>query len=214
MSGCGEYFDDVAGQWDSMRTEFFSENVRIKACDRAKVGQGDSAADIGAGTGFLTEELLKRGVCVTAVDSSENMLGQLKAKFANIKGFECRVGDAENLPLEAESFDAVLANMCLHHVENPSAAISEMAESLKAGGRLVITDLDEHNSEFLLNEHHDRWAGFKRSDISDWFRSAGLENVEITDMDEICSAESCCGKGRSEVTIFMAYGIKPFPANG
>ena len=214
MSRCGEYFDEVAGDWDSMRSEFFSGNVRIKACDKAELGQGDKAADIGAGTGFLTEELLKRGVIVTAVDASENMLGQLKAKFEGIKGFECRIGDAENLPLEAGSQDAVLANMCLHHVENPSVAISEMVKCLKAGGRLVITDLDEHSNEFLLKEHHDRWAGFKRSDVKEWFLSAGLADVGVTDMDEICSADSCCGKNRADVTIFMAYGIKPFPANG
>jgi len=69
--------------------------------------------------------------------------------------------------------------MCLHHVENPLAAIKEMRRILKRGGKLVITDMDEHQFEFLRAEQHDRWLGFKREDVKRWFLEAGLKNVTV-----------------------------------
>jgi ubiquinone/menaquinone biosynthesis C-methylase UbiE len=69
--------------------------------------------------------------------------------------------------------------MFLHHVESPPLAIGEMVRILKPGGVLVITDMDEHGFDFLITEQYDRWAGFARSDISEWFLGAGLREVEV-----------------------------------
>ena len=140
------YFETIAGQWDRMRQEFFSEAVRERAYDEANIQPGKTAADIGAGTGFVTEGLLQNGLKVIAVDQSQDMLSELMKKFKEI---DCRVGKAEKLPIADETVDYVFANMYLHHVESPAAALKEMARILKNGGKLVITDLDEHGFEFL-----------------------------------------------------------------
>ena len=50
-----KYFEQVAQQWDAMRQSFFSENVREVAYATANVQAGKVAADIGAGTGFITQ---------------------------------------------------------------------------------------------------------------------------------------------------------------
>lgn len=71
----------------------------------------------------------------------------------------------ESLPIADEAVDYVFANMYLHHVESPPEAIKEMARILKPEGRLIIADLDVHAFQFLKDEHHDRWMGFKREDI-------------------------------------------------
>lgn len=54
------YFDGVAKKWDRMRQGFFSEAVREKALAIAGVQQRRLAADIGAGTGFITEGLIQK----------------------------------------------------------------------------------------------------------------------------------------------------------
>lgn len=72
------YFQEVADQWDKLRQGFFSEAVREKAYEIAQVKEGQLAADIGAGTGFVSEGLLKRGLKVIAVDRSNEMLDQMK----------------------------------------------------------------------------------------------------------------------------------------
>src|SRR5947209_5202804 len=144
-----------------MRERFFSENVREKAFAVACVQSGRIVADIGAGTGYITEGLARRGLRVVAVDQSEEMLAEMKRKFAGLEGIEYRRGEAEKLPLDAGAVDYVFANMYLHHVESPPEAIKEMARILKPAGRLTITDALEHNFEFQREEHHDRWLGFK-----------------------------------------------------
>jgi len=56
-----EYFDQVARKWDEMRESLFTEKVREKALSKAGVEKGKTAADIGAGTGFITKGLFQRG---------------------------------------------------------------------------------------------------------------------------------------------------------
>ena len=203
-----EYFEQVAPQWDEMRQSFFSDNVRDVAYATAKVQAGKLAADIGAGTGFITEGFVRKGLRVIAVDQSEAMVEAMKRKLKECNGVDYRVGESERLPIEDETVDYVFANMYLHHVETPSAAIREMARVLRAGGKAVITDLDEHGFEFLKTEHHDHWMGFKREAIKQWFEQAGLKNVRIDCVGANCCAESACGSENATVSLFVAFGEK------
>ncbi len=83
-----------------MRKNFFSDNVREMALKKAGVVPGGMAADIGAGTGFITEALVKRGVSVVAVDQSESMAAELKAKFSTVT---VRTGNAADTPIKDEN---------------------------------------------------------------------------------------------------------------
>ncbi len=203
-----DYFEGVANQWDKMRQTFFSEAVREKAYAVAGVQKGKTAADIGAGTGFITEGLIAKGLQVIAVDQSQAMLEVMRKKFSKFGGFECRLGEAESLPIPDQSVDYVFANMYLHHVEFPTKAIGEMVRILKPGGKLVVTDLDEHNFQFLRVEHHDRWMGFKRGKVKQWFEEYGLRNVVVDCVGENCCAQSSCGCESASISIFVAYGEK------
>jgi ubiquinone/menaquinone biosynthesis C-methylase UbiE len=207
-AGSKTYFNQVADQWDEMRQTFFSEAVREQAYAAAQVQPGELAADIGAGTGFISEGLLVRGARVIAVDQSEAMLEVLKEKLGSTGELDCRTGEADALPVESGSVDAVFANMYLHHVEDPASAIAEMARLLKPGGRLVVTDLDQHNHTFLLTEQHDRWSGFKRSDVRQWFKQAGLSQVRSESIGSNCCSTSQCGCSSANIEIFLAYGLK------
>jgi ubiquinone/menaquinone biosynthesis C-methylase UbiE len=204
-----QYFDTVAPQWDNLRKGFFSEAVREKAFAVAGVEPGRLAADIGAGAGFVTEGLLERGLRIIAVDRSEAMLAEMKNRFGEGGAAEYRIGEAESLPLEDSSVDYVFANMFLHHVDSPPAAIREMARIVKPGGKLVITDLDRHDFDFLRTEHCDRWMGFDRPDVARWFTEAGLVDVEIDCVGENCCAASQSGCGNASVGIFAASGTRP-----
>jgi len=202
-----KYFDEVAHQWDNMQQRFFSEDIREKAFSVAGVKKGKIAADIGAGSGFISEGLIGKGLKVIAVDQSEAMLAEMRKKFSGAEGIEYRLGEAEKLPIPDEAVDYVFANMYIHHVESLPKAIKEMVRILKPGGELVITDMDEHEFKFLKEEHHDRWMGFKREDVRRWFEEAGLKNVIVDCIDENCSCRSSCGEHAS-ISIFVASGEK------
>ncbi len=48
-------------------------------------------------------------------------------------------GDAQALPYPNRSFDAVVANLGIHHVSRPGKAVSEALRVLRPGGRLAFT---------------------------------------------------------------------------
>jgi C_GCAxxG_C_C family probable redox protein len=213
-----EYFAQVAGDWDRLRAGFFPEAVRTRALELAGVRAGSAAAltagamtaaDLGAGTGFLTEALLAAGLSVAAVDQSPQMLAELRAKFAVSGRVTLLEGKAEALPLPDASVDLVFANMFLHHVDDPALAIAEMARVVRPGGRIVVTDLDSHDHRFLLTEHHDRWPGFARADVEGWLRAAGLAEATVDCLGENCCADSCDTSDQARISIFAAHARRP-----
>lgn len=207
-----QYFDDIATDWDTMRENFFPEEVRITALAKAAVIPGRMAADLGAGSGFMTAALLDMELQVIAVDQSQAMLDVMKAKFRRYNGqVAYRVGSADTLPIADNKVDYAFANMYLHHVEDPALAIREMARIVKAGGKVVITDLDTHNHKFLVEEQHDRWMGFERDMVSQWFADAGLQSIAVNSVGSDCCASSECGTDSAQVNIFLAIGSKPNP---
>jgi len=204
------YFDALGGDWDRLRKELFPEVVREKALEIAGVERGTVAVDVGAGTGFITAALVEAGLRVVAVDQSQAMLDALRERFHGGDQVDCRVGGAERLPVGDGAADYCFANMLLHHVESPGVAIREMARVLRPGGRVVVTDLDAHDHEFLRTEHHDRWMGFERADLQRWFHEAGLTDVQVEDLGEECCCTSCCGEVAA-VRIFIATGAVADP---
>jgi ubiquinone/menaquinone biosynthesis C-methylase UbiE len=202
------YFDAIGSDWDRLQRAFYSDRVREKALTHARVQGGRRAADLGAGTGFITQGLIERGIRVIAVDPSPAMLEVVRRKFPWPKRVDCRTGEAEKLPIANASVDYCFANMCLHHVDDPRVAIAEMARILRPGGRAVVTDLDAHELACLSEEHHDRWKGFDREDIRRWFREAGLAEVRVDGLGEDCCPTGADGKGAA-VSIFIASGTRP-----
>lgn len=94
----------------------------------------EAVLDLGAGTGKFTARLVGRGLQVSAVDPSENMLAQLHAQYPSVRTM---VGSAENTGLPTESADAVFVAQAWHWFD-PIAASAEIARVLRPGGRLGL----------------------------------------------------------------------------
>lgn len=98
--------------------------------------RGKRVLELAAGTGHLAEAATARGAAVVGVDIAENMVA-LARKTAPRANF--RVADAEALPFEDASFDAVMCCFGLLHMAHPDKAISEAARVLKSNGRFSFT---------------------------------------------------------------------------
>ncbi|MEE2568346.1 class I SAM-dependent methyltransferase [Pseudarthrobacter sp. J64] len=91
-------------------------------------------ADLGAGTGKFTALLLERGLQITAVDPSADMLAQL---HLSCPAATACLGSAEVTGLPDSAFDVVSAAQAWHWVD-PVAASSEAARILRPGGTLAL----------------------------------------------------------------------------
>jgi SAM-dependent methyltransferase len=94
---------------------------------------GRRLADIGGGTGNYAIALKRDGWLPVVVDRSAEMLARAAAK-----GLEVVEADAQQLPFEDESFDAVTMVSMLHHVDDRHAALAEARRVLRTEGRLVL----------------------------------------------------------------------------
>jgi ubiquinone/menaquinone biosynthesis C-methylase UbiE len=104
--------------------------------------------------------------------------------------------------------------MVLHHAPDPAAAIAEMARIVKPGGRLVITDCDRHDHEWMRTEMADVWLGFDRADVRRWFEAAGLDQVAVNNTGQNCCATCAAGDDRAAISVFVAGGSRPAARSG
>jgi arsenite methyltransferase len=205
----GDYFERVASQWDSLRAGYFTEAVRVAAIAKAYLRPEMIVADVGAGTGFIAAGLAPLVKQVYALDGSVAMLEVARKNLADFDNIVFQSSDGASLPLDDGSVDAVFANMYLHHSPDPLAAIREMVRVLRPGGRLVITDMDRHDQDWMRQEMADEWLGFDRAELNAWFREAGLVNVLIDATSQSCCATSEANAGlKAEISVFVATGSR------
>src|SRR5689334_4673715 len=184
------YFENVAPQWDQLRSGYFTEAVREAAIAKAYLHPDMITADVGAGTGFISAGLAPIVRQVHVLDGSSAMLEVARQKLAAFENLVFQEADGLSLPLPDAAVDVAFANMYLHHCPVPLNAIREMVRILRPGGRLVITDMDTHSNEQLKTEMSDVWMGFERAQIRSWFEEAGLVNVIVDATGQSCQASS------------------------
>ena len=93
---------------------------------------GEFVLDLGCGDGQLTERVVALGSHVLGVDASAEMVAAARAR-----GIEATHGNAESLPFQEATFDAVFSNAALHWVRDQNAMMGEVHRVLKPGGRFV-----------------------------------------------------------------------------
>ena len=94
--------------------------------------------DLGSGTGRFTPALAETfGGPVYGVEPSANMRREAQTG-ATHPGVHYLAGQAEDIPLSAESCDLVLMYLSFHHVRDRAPAAREIRRVLRPGGRVLI----------------------------------------------------------------------------
>jgi ubiquinone/menaquinone biosynthesis C-methylase UbiE len=122
----GLAFDPVAEDYDRGRADWPPELLEgVKA---------DEVLDLGAGTGKLTRLLVEHFPVVHAV---EPLAGMRAVLARNVPRADVLPGNAERIPLDDGSVDAVFVAEAFHWFDS-KAAVLEIARVLRPGGTLVV----------------------------------------------------------------------------
>ena len=142
------YYDQWAPQWwqetataaplsqlNPLRFQFF--DAYISEWQQLKV------LDVGCGGGFTCEFLAKRGARVTGIDQSAACI-EAANRHASEAGLDidyCQ-SQAERLPFDDATFDAVVCVDVLEHVESPQQTVAEVSRVLKPGGQFCFDTIN------------------------------------------------------------------------
>jgi SAM-dependent methyltransferase len=93
-------------------------------------------------------ECIPPGWEIILSDFSAGMLEDTRQNLEMLRQFQYKVIDAQSIPLESESFDAVIANHMLYHIPDRPAALAEIRRVLKPSGYFYATTVgDNHLAE-------------------------------------------------------------------
>ena len=107
--------------------------------DAAEIRGGTRVLDVGTGPGYVAGAAAKRGANPVGIDFSGALIEAARNRYPAIS-FE--QADAEDLPFESATFDAVVNGFGICHVPRPEVALREAFRVLKHGGRIAFTVFD------------------------------------------------------------------------
>ncbi|MGD9688232.1 MAG: ArsR/SmtB family transcription factor [Phycisphaerales bacterium] len=197
------FFGRVAGEWDSVRDELFGSAFTLQAL-LTLLPPGWTVADLGCGTGNVSELLAPVVKRVIAVDQSEPMLSAARKRVGSgAKNVEFVRGDLTALPLADESVDAAICVLVLHHLPEPEAAVREMARIIRPGGVMLLVDMVSHGRESYRHSMGHRWQGFDVPSMVRMIASSGMHEPRLVVLP---SASAAKGPGLFAATAFKESG--------
>ncbi len=142
-----QMFDNISDNYDGLnRVISMGTDVswRKKVVAAVAATKPDSILDIATGTGDLAIQMANTGATrIVGLDLSDGMLSvgrkKIAAKELDVE-IEMIQGDSEDLPFEADSFDAITVAFGVRNFENLELGLSEIFRVLKPGGIFVVLE--------------------------------------------------------------------------
>ncbi|MBU0551127.1 metalloregulator ArsR/SmtB family transcription factor [Myxococcota bacterium] len=172
-------FEAKATDWGDLRAALYGVGASLDAL-AGLLPPAWTVVDLGCGAGELLARLSGHLTHVIGVDQSEAMLAAAALATEGRHNVTLRQGDLAALPLDSASVDAALMILALSYVDEPEAAILEMARVLRPGGRATLIDALRHDPPGFMEETGQTHPGFEPAALRGWLEAAGFTHITIT----------------------------------
>ena len=135
-----------------------------------------NAIDFGCGTGLVGMNLLNDFSSVLFLDTSQNMIHQIKQKISdsNIQNADTLCFDFEKESLSDLKVDYIFMVQVLLHISDVELVLSRLYQVLKEGGHLLIVDFDQ-NEKVVSEMVH---SGFDQAKLTDRMTKIGYKGIQ------------------------------------
>jgi ubiquinone/menaquinone biosynthesis C-methylase UbiE len=141
------------------RPEREAEEAPTAAIDTLHLAKGSTVADVGAGSGYMTQRLAEHvgpAGKVYAVDIQPRMLELLRDNMRQhgIANVEPVLGAVDDPKLPKNAIDLILLVDVYHEFSEPQKMLRHMRESLKSDGRLVLLEYRGEDPTVPIRPEH------------------------------------------------------------
>jgi ubiquinone/menaquinone biosynthesis C-methylase UbiE len=135
-----------------------------------------NAIDFGCGTGLVGMDLLNKFQSVLFLDTSQNMIDQVKKKIAvsNIQNADTLCFDFEKDSLSDLHTDYIFMAQVLLHIKDFKPVLSKLYDVLNPEGHLIIVDFNK-NDEIVSDMVHN---GFDQVTLTDIMAEIGYRDIQ------------------------------------
>jgi len=132
----------------------------------------DTVLDVGAGTGYFTLPASKLCQKIYALDVSPQMLQYIQERTneQGVSNVELVQGAIEQIPLDAQTVDHIIASFVIHEVEPLQDGLKEIHRVLKTGGKVMCIEWEKKEMEQGPPIHHRLYSG----DLTKTFEEIGF----------------------------------------
>jgi demethylmenaquinone methyltransferase/2-methoxy-6-polyprenyl-1,4-benzoquinol methylase len=159
-----EMFDRISGVYDGMNlaiSGFQEPSWRRRLIAASGIGPGGRALDVACGTGKVTTDLhhaAQPGGSALGVDFSAGMIDIATERGADVRGLSFTQGDALDLPVEDDAFDAATIAFGMRNLTDYRLGFAEMARAVRPGGKVCCLEITRPTSR--LGKIIGRWFDY------------------------------------------------------
>lgn len=174
-------YDKVASKYNQLYNNIYYINELNTFINL--LNNNDSVLDVGCGNGLVSDYLEQKGMKVTAIDSSQNMLDICKKRNNNIDYYKM---DVRNLNFEDSTFNAIFCYAVLIHIDKLETfkVLKTFYKLLKSKGILFINVMEEKEPnenttvvESLDNQYKTWFQYYNKEELINMLKEILVENA-------------------------------------